>query len=645
MGTVFLKNATSSSITVAGYTVHYIDSADAEIVEVEGSGGGSTSSDDATGTISGVTLPTAHSYTGVSFDSLRYYAKGTVSNTGIAAGSNYYGQSATDAWYYGTISWTDESIGDLSGKIVTNPPSSNSMAQQSVIRVHVITSGISGYHAYDTLDSSLGYYTGQISEYTYTNGVHSIAFWLRVNWYTGSSYAGRIMLRYLDEITTFTGLNAFDLVNVSNGALSKATTTDRYDMYNTWAGNITVHALYGGLVKFNAFKFTLNNTPYYYVLDGTHDTWTDDLSAWGYSEVQQGPVLPTVTTEGDFSSYNWLRVSSAESVSGGGNTSNLTIDGTNYPDYNAGNSYAILQWQQSGGTTSGRVEFSIVNANGKIQAHNNTSGTLTFYQARVAVCSSSLATVITVYNSSNTAYNSFKFTANNTDYYYVLDGTQTDWVSDLGSIGYYLYPSEFDIDTNWGTAVSIPSGYTVQSVKASRAYAFGTVTWSSEYNPFRIQFNIPGANVYCDDTDTSLLGVGVDPVISLFQITTINSQGSYNGYHVTCRSSQTSARAAESISDQKLNCVSGNYFVDLVAINNNAQTLYTSVVQSMNDGKPLIIRKYDSGGNLISYYMNVPQTLWSFQNGVFSWLGDSTSQSDLAYFYYNLQVRIHCVRT
>lgn len=39
MGTVFLKNATSSTITVAGYTVHYIDSADAEIVEVEGTSG------------------------------------------------------------------------------------------------------------------------------------------------------------------------------------------------------------------------------------------------------------------------------------------------------------------------------------------------------------------------------------------------------------------------------------------------------------------------------------------------------------------------------------------------------------------------------------------------------------------------------
>lgn len=34
MSNVFLKNTTASAITVAGFTVHHIDSTDAEIVEV-----------------------------------------------------------------------------------------------------------------------------------------------------------------------------------------------------------------------------------------------------------------------------------------------------------------------------------------------------------------------------------------------------------------------------------------------------------------------------------------------------------------------------------------------------------------------------------------------------------------------------------
>ena len=46
-----------------------------------------------------------------------------------------------------------------------------------------------------------------------------------------------------------------------------------------------------------------------------------------------------------------------------------------------------------------------------------------------------------LYSTETVKYNAFKFTANGTDYYYVLDGTQTDWVSDLGSIGYSLTPN------------------------------------------------------------------------------------------------------------------------------------------------------------------------------------------------------------
>ena len=76
---------------------------------------------------------------------------------------------------------------------------------------------------------------------------------------------------------------------------------------------------------------------------------------------------------------------------------------------------------------------------GYIKITNNTGATFTnMLGALVKVCSSNLATVITVYNSSNVAYNAFKYTVSGTDYYYVLDGTQTDWTDDLASIGYSL---------------------------------------------------------------------------------------------------------------------------------------------------------------------------------------------------------------
>lgn len=198
--------------------------------------------DDATGTVSSIALPTAHSgsYTGVSFDSLRYYAKGTISNTGSAYGP-YFG--GTDTYYYGTVTWVDESIGDLSDKIAVNPTSSNTKIPQTVFRIIFINSNsINGQHPYDTNDSSPK--LAQITEYIYNNGVHSITFYINTQWYNNASLAGRIQFRYLDGTTTFSNLNAFDLINVSSGTLSKITTTDRYDMYNVWNGDITIHAEY-----------------------------------------------------------------------------------------------------------------------------------------------------------------------------------------------------------------------------------------------------------------------------------------------------------------------------------------------------------------------------------------------------------------
>lgn len=360
MGTVFGKNTTSASITVAGHKVYYIDSTDAEIVEVE-------------------RAQPAH------IDLWLY-----LSGTGSAETKTF---SANDYWNSRVIDSTDEqALRDFGVSLVN-------------IGGDPIVYGINSSNS-DFSFAPLGLYSG-----------------LR----TGDLNADMSNFYVADGGSTWSNRKCI----WSRSAYSTPALT--------WKCRITKNS--GGTSKYNAFKYLLSGTPYWYVIDGEHDTWTDDLSAWGYSEVQPVETLPTVTTEGDFASYNWLRVSSAESVSGGGNTSNLTTDGTDYPDYNTDNSYATLQWQQSGGTTSGRVEFSIVNANGKIQAHNNTSGALTFYQARVAVCSSNQATVVTVYDSSNVSYNAFKFTASGTDYYYVLDGTQTDWTNDLSSIGYSLTPA------------------------------------------------------------------------------------------------------------------------------------------------------------------------------------------------------------
>ena len=85
--------------------------------------------------------------------------------------------------------------------------------------------------------------------------------------------------------------------------------------------------------------------------------------------------------------------------------------------------------------------FEPVDVTGYVGAKNVSNASKAFRYIVVATCSDSTATVITVYDSSNVAYNAFKYTADNTDYYYVLDGVQTDWVSDLSSIGYSETPA------------------------------------------------------------------------------------------------------------------------------------------------------------------------------------------------------------
>jgi hypothetical protein len=108
--------------------------------------------------------------------------------------------------------------------------------------------------------------------------------------------------------------------------------------------------------------------------------------------------------------------------------------------YDVTSCYAVVFWRKSDNTLGGRTEFSLEGISNVLAARNVSSSTIEVYWIKVAVCSSNQATVVPVYNSSNVAYNAFKYTTNNTDYYYVLDETQTDWTDDLSSVGYSLTP-------------------------------------------------------------------------------------------------------------------------------------------------------------------------------------------------------------
>lgn len=205
--------------------------------------------------------------------------------------------------------------------------------------------------------------------------------------------------------------------------------------------------IYKILCMLNASGIPVNFT-YLYLIEFSNSNGflKIDISGSGTSErfakfVFYTKEMPTVSKAENFGDYNWLSTNSgiAENISSGGTSSNLGYieDLTQIlPDYDSTKSYGIIQWRESDRIMSGRTEFGIINSSGKFKVENKTESALNFYQAQVAVCSSSDATIVTVYDSNGNAFNAFNFVMDGVGYYYVLDGIQTYWVSNLSSIGY-----------------------------------------------------------------------------------------------------------------------------------------------------------------------------------------------------------------
>lgn len=197
---------------------------------------------------------------------------------------------------------------------------------------------------------------------------------------------------------------------------------------------------------YNAFKYTSDGTDYYYVLDGVQTDWTDDLSSIGY---HVPPALPTVSnTMYLFNSSGGLNI---------GQINTLLDSNNNTVDYDTTACYACQKCMDSSGVAKNPTSLAIVNESGILKVTNISDNYISVYYVWTKKCSSNLATIITVYDSSNNPYNAFKYTSDGTDYYYVLDGTQTDWTDDLESIGYHVLSVAYldiqDKYVNWNVWV------------------------------------------------------------------------------------------------------------------------------------------------------------------------------------------------
>lgn len=431
MSNVFLKNATSSAITVAGYTVHYIDNTNAEIVEVETAGEPLPSIGD---TVTFGNYPQATStpesieWKVLEVDTTNH--KCLLIANKILDCQKYNSTSASVTWetcslrtwlngtfFNAAFDITEQGRIPLSHIENTNNPdygtSGGNATDDYIFCLSIQEASNTVYFANDTARKALA--TQKAIDAGVSVSSSYAYWWLRS---PGSNSSRASGVAYEGDIGNYV---------VSGAGVGVRPALWMY---------------YSQTVRFKAFKYTFNGISYYYVIDSIHNAWVNDLSSIGYSEVP-AVTLPTVTV--------LLTVGlsgQVQSVAANGNTGGLREWDSSSGDYNGnyiefdnGSKYASIEYASGGGGWSSPVgifEPTSVTVSGTdvVGAKNVSETSKNFGAIKIARCLSSTVTVVIVYNSSNNTFNAFKFTTNNTDYYYVLDKTQTDWTDDLAAAGY-----------------------------------------------------------------------------------------------------------------------------------------------------------------------------------------------------------------
>lgn len=230
----------------------------------------------------------------------------------------------------------------------------------------------------------------------------------------------------------------------------------------------------------------------------------------------------------------------------------------------------------------------------------------------------------------NQYVNAFQSIVNNSSYlaYKFTNGV-------LQNVAYVLYTKKYgiDIDVNFGDPVTIPEGYRVESVKCSKLFVKASNVTGNDVTR-EINFEYLGENLFCTDKNKTWFGAKVSPVIEMFGF---SNPSTFGGFRLSCYTTYNTGYAA-SVSASEFN--SGGYFVKGSAVLSSSYTAstYAGYMQT----NPMMFRLYSGGNVLAEYHFTIQNSVWSFQNGVFSWVGDDTDYSDLAYWYKSAPgVRIH----
>lgn len=175
---------------------------------------------------------------------------------------------------------------------------------------------------------------------------------------------------------------------------------------------------------------------------------------------------------------------------------------------------------------------------------------------------------------------------------------------------------EFDIECNFGDTVTVPSGYRVKSVKSTDAFAFGHGTVSGS----TVTVEYYGENTYSSDISQTDINTSGTPGMYMFQMN--RNEFPIWGFKLIPNANVTS------LSNISVN--QNGIFVKLSGTSSSASTIATNA-----NSYPGLFKYLNSSGTVVQQFFNVPSSLWKFENGTFSWLGNTSSPSDLAYWYYN----------
>ena len=200
-------------------------------------------------------------------------------------------------------------------------------------------------------------------------------------------------------------------------------------------------------------------------------------------------------------------------------------------------------------------------------------------------------------------------------------------------------PETLEIDTTFGSEVTIPEGYVVDNIKSSALYINNAIdiNWSGNDGAFGFR----GEYKYFDLVDTSLIGKGVAPCLQVWCVTTAE-EGSRLGYYVSYRPSQNPSEKVSSYTTTYLN---SNGYSLYLRVNWTGFNTSQYIGEALRGGKkPVRLQYFDENNTLVPYFFDVHKSLYSFNNGVLTWNGDTTDNTDLAYYYSGMSIRIYCKR-